>query len=129
MHHADQKMRRVFRFRLERGIPLRQRIGNFKWSPINAGVPRAGERRAAGGTDFMFVPRTLVTHHAVEFLPALNLFLVVDQRKNRARIDLDSGVPREFQHAQRVRNFFVAPLIAADDGDAQSLNLRRLQHH
>ena len=77
----------------------------------------------------MLVPGALVTHGSVEFLPALDLFLAVDQWKHGAWIDLDVRVPGQFQHAQRVRHFFIAPLVAADDGDTQRLNLRRLQHH
>ena len=33
----------------------------------------------------------------------------------------------EFQHAQRVSDFFVAPHIAADDGDAESFDFGGLQ--
>ena len=53
----------------------------------------------------------------------------VDQREHGAGNHGDVGASHDFEQAQCVRHFFVAPLISANHSDAQDLDLRRLDHH
>ena len=54
-------------------------------------------------------------------------FLCADERKDCAAGYGNVGVAGEFEHAQGVEGFFVAPGVAGDHGDAEDLDLRRLQ--
>src|SRR5205823_9532178 len=73
-----------------------------------------------------FVPCAFVGDLAVELFPAGDLLFIVDQGKNCARDYGYVGAADDLHQAEGMRNFFVAPLVAAYDGDAQRLNLGRL---
>src|SRR5882672_8284175 len=72
------------------------------------------------------VPRARVADLAVPLLPKLRFFPGADQREDRARYDGDVRAAHNFKQAQCVNDFFVAPLVAGDNGDPENFDLRRL---
>jgi len=117
----------VFGFRFEGGIPFRERIGNVRRTTISAAVPGSGRSCARGRFDDVLVPSALVADFPIEFFPPDDFFFGIDEREDSAGVDLDVGMPGKFEHAERVGDFFVAPLIAGDDGDAENVDVGRLQ--
>ncbi len=108
VHHANQKVRSVFGGRLRGGLAFFRRRDD-EGIVIPAAVPGAG-----------------VTGFAVALLPELRLFARADKREDRAGNNGDVAAAHHFKKPQGVDNFFVAPLIAGDNGDAKNFNLRRL---
>jgi hypothetical protein len=79
----------------------------------------------------VFVPPALIPSAgegdlAVACLPEESFLASMDERKNGAGEDWNVGAADEFEKAESVGDFFVAPLIAAGDGDAEDLHLGRL---
>ena len=104
MHHANQKMSRVFVRRLQRRLAL--------WKIWN---------------DVRFVPPPLipgarVSHLPITLLPKLRLFVAADQRKHCAWDDRNVRSSDNFQQAKRVRDLLVAPLVAAGHGNAEDFD-------
>ena len=108
VHHPHQEVRRVFVRGLGSRLPFRQR-GHHKWL-----VPPA------------LVPGARIGQLAVAFLPLKKLFASVHQGKRRAAHHGNIGAAHDLEQAERVRHFFVAPLVAAGHGDAQHFHLWRL---
>jgi len=75
------------------------------------------------------IPGAGVSDLAVTLLPELGLFSSANKGKLGAGDNGDVGASDDLQEAQRVRDFLVAPLIAAHHGDAQDFHLRRLNQH
>jgi hypothetical protein len=74
-------------------------------------------------------PCPLVVELAVQALPCLGARRRVHQRQHRARNDRHVGALRDFQQPQGLIHLFVAPAVAADDGDAEHLDVAGLQQH
>jgi hypothetical protein len=72
-------------------------------------------------------PAALVAELPVESFPALGLFLGIQQRELRALHDGNVSAARDFKQPQRALRFFLYPLIAAYGGDAQNVELVRLE--
>src|ERR1700722_104456 len=72
------------------------------------------------------VPRALIDELAVERLPARDKFLAVNQRKSGAGNYRNVGAADNFEQAQSVLDFFVAPRVPGDDGNAENVGLGRL---
>ena len=109
--HAEQELRDVFggRFRAGRAFGHGR---NF--------------RGAVNGVALGEIPGALISDLAVERLPARDEFLAVDEREGGAGDDGNVGASDNFEQAQSVQDFFVAPGIARDDGDAEDFGVRRL---
>jgi len=75
----------------------------------------------------VLIPSALIDNLAVELLPAGDFFFGIDEGKDGAGINLDVGVTSEFEHAESVGDFFVAPLVARDDGNAKDVDVGGLQ--
>ena len=108
MHHAHQKVSRVFIGRLGRGPALRH------FSQL---VRRMIKLRS---------PCTQPRNAAILLFPLFRFLLSPDQRILRSRHDRNVGSSDQFQHAQSVRHFRVEPLIARHHRDAQDFRLWRL---
>ena len=72
------------------------------------------------------VPRTLVKHLAVERFPLRDVFLRVDERKNRAGNNRDIGAADDLEQAQGVLHLLVAPGVTGKHGDTQDVRFRRI---
>ena len=72
-------------------------------------------------------PASLVFELAVERFPALGFFLGIEQGKLGALDDRDVGAAGNFYQTQDVLGLFLHPLVAADGGDAEDVELFRLQ--
>ena len=68
---------------------------------------------------------------AVEGGLEARLLLVADERKDGAGHDGDVSAADDFEHAEGVLHFLIAPRVAGDDGDAEHVDVGRLQkdHH
>src|SRR5579864_3311641 len=112
MHHADKEVGRVLRggFGVRSAFDERR---NFKW-PV--------ELFSVTGP----VPCTLINDFAVQLFPGRDELRGVVDGEDRTRNDGNVGAADNFKHAERVRYFFVTPLIARYDGDAQHFRLRGL---
>src|SRR5579864_2187806 len=125
--HPDDEMRRVLLFRPQRRISFWQ-IRNFKGAVIQARVPGSGVDASGWRVNLLLIPRALIADHTVQFLPASDLFFAVDQGEDGAGINFHVLMPGQFKHAQSVCDFLVAPLVSADDGYSESLDLWGLEH-
>ena len=65
------------------------------------------------------IPSPGIRDLAIILLPRLRFFARAHQRKACARHHRNIRAPHNFQQAQRVRHFLVAPLIATYDGDSE----------
>src|SRR5487761_555962 len=110
MDHADHEVRGVF-VRGLGGWRAFDEGRNFVWAVSFAGRP---------------VPGALIHDFAIERFPAGDEFLAVVEREDGAGDDGNVRAADDFEHAQGVGDFFVAPLVAGDDGDAEDVGLRRL---
>src|ERR1700693_5236322 len=72
------------------------------------------------------VPRALIDELAVEHFPARDEFPAVHQRKRRARNYRNVCSADDFEQAQSVLDFFVAPRVSSDDRNAETVGLGRL---
>src|SRR5579864_33838 len=72
------------------------------------------------------VPRALICHFAIELFPRGDELLAVVEREDGAWDDGNVRAADDFEHAQRVGNFLVTPLVASDDGDAKDFGVGRL---
>ena len=77
--------------------------------------------------DVRFVPPPLipgarVSDFPIALLPELGLFVTSDQRKHCAGDDRNVRSSDNFQQAKRVRDLFVAPLVAAGHGNAEDFD-------
>ena len=63
---------------------------------------------------------------AILLLPQFGFFLSAHQRILGARHDGNVGPANEFEHSQRVRDFFLQPPIAGHNGHPHHLSLRGL---
>jgi hypothetical protein len=52
-----------------------------------------------------------------------------EEWKGRSTEDRDFGASHDLEQTQRVGDFLIAPLIAADDGDSEEVDLRGLEQH
>jgi hypothetical protein len=68
-------------------------------------------------------------HFAVSFLPLLCFVAGADQRENGARHYRNVGAADDFEQAEGVGYFFVAPLVSAHHRNSEDFDLRRLDHH
>ena len=66
------------------------------------------------------------TSLAVERFPLGDVFLGIHERKDGAGNDWDVGAANDFEQAQGVLNFFVAPGVAGNHGDAKHVGIRRI---
>lgn len=108
MHHANEKMRGIFNRRFRCRLAFGQGRNNKRL------VPPA------------VIPRPRVGDFAVSFLPQLGFIAPSYHRKSRARHDRNIGAANNLKQPQRVRNFFVTPLISANHRRAQHFYLWRL---
>src|ERR1700758_3618281 len=104
VHHANQKMSRVFVGRPERRLAL----GKI-WNDVRF-VPPA------------LIPRACVGDLPITLLPKLRLFVAADEWKDSAWDDRNVRSPDDFQQAKRVRDLLVAPLVAAGHGNAEDFD-------
>ena len=74
------------------------------------------------------VPCAGVGDLAVALLPHLRFLAGADQGERCAGHNGNVGASHDFEQAKRVRDFFVAPLVSANDRDPQYFDLRRLDH-
>ena len=74
-------------------------------------------------------PRALVFKFAVHGLPTLALFLGVEEGELCSFVHRDIGAAGDLQESQDVLRLFLHPLIAADGGDAEDVELLRLQEY
>jgi hypothetical protein len=74
-----------------------------------------------------FRERALVVELAELPLPLLRLPRRVEQRHHGARIDGHLGALGDLEEPQCVADFFVAPAVAARHGDAEHVDILRLQ--
>ncbi len=79
----------------------------------------------------MFVPPAVIPGAgegdlAISRLPEERFVTAMDEREDGSGDDWNVGAPNEFEQPQSVRDFFVAPLVAGNDGDAQDFYLRGL---
>ncbi len=109
VHLANQEVSRVFVCGLGGGRTFRQGWDDKGFVPP-AIVPGAGKG-----------------HFAVTLLPELGFFAPAHQREDSSRHHRNIGAADDFEQAQGVRHFFVAPLVSADDRDAQHFNLRETE--
>ena len=108
MHHADQEVSSVLIGRFGSGLPFRKLRNYVRFVPP-AIIPGAGE------CDF-----------AISCLPQNGFVTAVHQRKYGSGHDRNIGAANQLQQPQSMRYLFIAPLIPADDGDAQHFHLGRL---
>lgn len=112
MNHADHEVRCVF--------------GG------GCGVRRAFDERGnfEGAVEFFAasspVPSALVDDFAVERFPVRDELRGIVEREDGAGDDGNVGASDDFEHAESVGDFFVAPAVSGDDGDAEDLGLRGL---
>jgi hypothetical protein len=76
-------------------------------------------------------PGSEPAHFAVEGGRKQSLLFGADQRKDGPGNDRDIGAADEFEHAEGVLGLLIAPGVAGDHGDAEHLDVGRLQedHH
>src|SRR5580700_7715821 len=110
MYHAQQKVHGVFGGWLGGRLAFRKRWHDG-W-----GMPPA------------VVPRTRVRYLAVAILPELRFRAGANEREFGAAEDRNVRAPDDFEQAQGVRQFLIAPLVPARYGNAQHFHLRRLNH-
>src|SRR5579862_3028290 len=72
------------------------------------------------------VPRALIDELAVERFPARDEFLAVHQWKCRAGNHRNVRAADNFEQAQSVLDFFVAPGVSGDNSDAENVGFGRL---
>ena len=70
------------------------------------------------------IPCARKSHFAEALLPDLGFFAPPHQWENGPGHDRNVGAAHNFEQAQGVRHFFVAPLVSADYRDSQDLDLR-----
>ncbi len=70
------------------------------------------------------IPRARESHFAEALLPYLSFFAPPHQWENRPGHDRNIGAAHDFEQAQGVRHFLVAPLVSADHRDSQDFDLR-----
>jgi len=68
----------------------------------------------------------LIEDLAVKRFPPGDVFLAVHQGKSRTRNDGNIGAADNFEEAQSVQDFFVAPGVTGGDGDAEDIGVGRL---
>ena len=69
------------------------------------------------------IPRARESHYAEALLPHLRFFTPPHQWENRSRYDRNVGAAHDFEQAQGVCHFLVAPLVSADYRDSQDIDL------
>src|SRR6185369_14330894 len=72
------------------------------------------------------VPRARESYPAEPMLPDLGFFTTPHQGEHGPRHHRDILAAHNLEQAQRVRHFFVAPLISADHSNSEDFNLWRL---
>src|ERR1700730_8847395 len=109
--HADEEVSGIFLRGLDGRLPFRKR-----WDDEGF-VPPA------------LVPRARVGYFSIALLPELSLVATADQGKRSAGHNRNVGTADDFEQAERMRDFFIAPLVSADHCGSQHLNLWRLNHY
>ena len=106
----DEKIDRALRGGLGGRIPFRQ---------LRNTGGRVGLRR--------HVPCAVIQDLSVDLFPGARTLFGAQQRMRRAGIDPHIGSSHQFQQAQGVRHFLIAPSVAGHDGDPQHFDLGRLK--
>ena len=128
VHLTNEKVRRVFidglqlwrafgeRRHIERSVRLRYFLHHRR---VAIGRLHHAADRAT--------PRAQPHHVTHQRLLQSGFLLRAHQRKRCAHGDRNVTVPGQLQHAQRVLRLLIAPGVAGHHGDAEHLDLRRLQ--
>jgi hypothetical protein len=90
-------------------------------------IPGAESRRSVFRTIGEIAPAAFVAELAVQSFPALGLFFRVEEWELGTLDDRDIGAAGDFEEPQGALGFLFHPLVAADGGDPQHLELVRLQ--
>ncbi len=72
------------------------------------------------------IPCALIDDFAVERFPLGDVLLGTDERKDGAGNDRDIRAADDFHQAKGVLNFFVAPGVAGEHGDAEDIGFWRI---
>ena len=78
------------------------------------------------GIALRVIPSTLINEFAVKFFPTGDIFASVDERKDGAGDDGNVGASDDFEQAESVKDFFIAPGVTGEDGDAEDFGVWRV---
>ncbi len=138
VHLADEEVGGVFVDRLGVGRALGHRRHEVGVVGVRRRDGRIGDDgghhcsvsgRGEGGRALS--PGAEPADFAVEGGLEARLLLVADEREDGAGHDRDIGAADHLEHAEGVLHFFIAPCVAGDHGDAEHVDVGRLQedHH